>query len=241
MMGQIKNGRAVGWNPLNLPASPTLGVGYARQYYPLRAIATRIAGVLMAVSKRLRFEILRRDNHSCRYCGENASPTVNLTIDHVLPTALGGTDLADNLVAACKDCNAGKSASSPDAALVANVSEDSIRWALAVQASFKLALGELEILEQYRDQFLSHWFDGTDGPPDWHIPHLPADWKNSIDTLFKRRLPFNLLTYAADKSLDNPRVKARDKWTYFMGVAWKLVTRVEEDAKENYMAANHGS
>jgi len=26
----------------------------------------------MAVSKRLRFEILRRDDHACRYCGATA-------------------------------------------------------------------------------------------------------------------------------------------------------------------------
>lgn len=27
----------------------------------------------MSVSKRLRFEILRRDNHACRYCGATAA------------------------------------------------------------------------------------------------------------------------------------------------------------------------
>ena len=41
----------------------------------------------MAVSKRLRYEILRRDNHTCRYCGESA-PDVKLTIDHVVPVSL---------------------------------------------------------------------------------------------------------------------------------------------------------
>lgn len=41
----------------------------------------------MSVSKRLRFEVLRRDNHTCRYCGSSA-PEVKLTIDHVVPVAL---------------------------------------------------------------------------------------------------------------------------------------------------------
>lgn len=44
---------------------------------------------VMAVSKRLRFEVLRRDNHACRYCGATP-PDVVLTIDHVVQTALGG-------------------------------------------------------------------------------------------------------------------------------------------------------
>lgn len=36
----------------------------------------------MAVSKRLRYEILRRDNHTCRYCG-GAAPDVVLTEDAI--------------------------------------------------------------------------------------------------------------------------------------------------------------
>ena len=61
----------------------------------------------MAVSKRTRFEVLRRDNHACRYCGRTA-PEVKLTLDHVVPVSLGGTDDPDNLVAACHDCNSGE-------------------------------------------------------------------------------------------------------------------------------------
>ncbi|MGC7224589.1 HNH endonuclease, partial [Mycobacteroides abscessus subsp. massiliense] len=44
----------------------------------------------MAVTKRLRYEVLRRDNYSCRYCGRSA-PEVKLTVDHVVPVALGGS------------------------------------------------------------------------------------------------------------------------------------------------------
>lgn len=52
----------------------------------------------MAVSTRLRYEILRRDNHQCRYCGGTA-PDVKLTIDHVIPETLGGND--DRRTARC--------------------------------------------------------------------------------------------------------------------------------------------
>jgi 5-methylcytosine-specific restriction endonuclease McrA len=38
----------------------------------------------MAVSKRTRYEVLRRDNHACRYCG-GIAPDVILTVDHVTP------------------------------------------------------------------------------------------------------------------------------------------------------------
>ena len=61
----------------------------------------------MAVSKRIRFEALRRSNFACFYCGRPA-PLVQLEVDHVIPRARGGCDEPWNLVAACQDCNAGK-------------------------------------------------------------------------------------------------------------------------------------
>jgi hypothetical protein len=82
----------------------------------------------MAVGQRLRYEILRRDNHACRYCGATA-PTVKLNVDHVIPTSLGGSDKPDNLVTACADCNGGKTSSMPNAMTVEDVSRDAFRQA----------------------------------------------------------------------------------------------------------------
>ena len=60
------------------------------------------------LSKTLRFAVLARDDFKCRYCGR-AAPSVELHIDHVVPRARGGRDEEGNLVAACADCNHGKS------------------------------------------------------------------------------------------------------------------------------------
>lgn len=62
----------------------------------------------MAVSKRLRYEILRRDNHTCRYCGA-AAPEATLVVDHYIPVVVGGATVPSNLVTACEPCNSGKS------------------------------------------------------------------------------------------------------------------------------------
>ncbi|MBF2047322.1 MAG: HNH endonuclease [Leptolyngbya sp. IPPAS B-1204] len=48
-----------------------------------------------------RREVLRRDGHTCQYCGS----TRNLTIDHVIPRSKGGQHSWDNVVAACERCN----------------------------------------------------------------------------------------------------------------------------------------
>lgn len=61
----------------------------------------------MSVTRSQRFEILARDNFTCRYCGRRA-PHVQLHVDHVHPVSRGGTDDPLNLVAACVDCNMGK-------------------------------------------------------------------------------------------------------------------------------------
>ncbi|MGW0904953.1 HNH endonuclease [Streptomyces sp. NPDC002853] len=88
----------------------------------------------MAVSKRLRYEILRRDNHACRYCGATA-PNVKLNVDHVIPTSLGGSDKPDNLVTSCSPCNAGKTSSLPDAQPVADVDQATFAQAAELQGS----------------------------------------------------------------------------------------------------------
>ncbi len=47
--------------------------------------------------------VFARDNYKCQYCH---SPAEN--IDHVIPRSRGGTHTWDNVVAACKPCNARK-------------------------------------------------------------------------------------------------------------------------------------
>lgn len=55
----------------------------------------------------LRWQILKRDEFTCQYCGQHA-PNVILHVDHRLPRAAGGSDHPDNLVTACAACNIGK-------------------------------------------------------------------------------------------------------------------------------------
>lgn len=61
----------------------------------------------MAVSVRTRFEVFKRDNFTCRYCGRK-SPEVVLEVDHITPACNGGTDDPINLATSCWECNRGK-------------------------------------------------------------------------------------------------------------------------------------
>jgi hypothetical protein len=61
------------------------------------------------ISKKLRFEVFKRDNFTCQYCGQRA-PEVVLNCDHIKPVVSGGTTDILNLITACFGCNAGKGA-----------------------------------------------------------------------------------------------------------------------------------
>jgi hypothetical protein len=61
------------------------------------------------LSKKLRFEVFKRDSFTCQYCGKSA-PEVVLHVDHIKPVKEGGTNDITNLVTACADCNLGKGA-----------------------------------------------------------------------------------------------------------------------------------
>src|SRR3990167_3510397 len=110
----------------------------------------------MAITKRLRFEILRRDGHTCRYCGRSA-PEVKLTVDHVRPEALGGTHDPENLVAACIDCNAGKSSVPADAQQVAAVAEAAVKWSAAIKRVADMRLAETNRYQDTIAQFVVAW------------------------------------------------------------------------------------
>ena len=62
----------------------------------------------VTVSKKLRFEVFKRDNFTCQYCSAKP-PKVPLEIDHIIPVCKGGDNNIDNLITACFDCNRGKS------------------------------------------------------------------------------------------------------------------------------------
>lgn len=49
---------------------------------------------------------------ACHYCGGRFEPA-QLTMDHVVPLARGGTSVKSNLVPACSACNASKKLDTP--------------------------------------------------------------------------------------------------------------------------------
>lgn len=173
----------------------------------------------MAVSKRLRFEILRRDNHTCRYCGRSA-PDVLLHVDHVVPVAFGGTDDPSNLVAACKDCNIGKSSVPADAAIVEDIATDAMRWSLAMRQAANEIAEEEASLEEICVAIEKAW------APRW----IPDNYRNSLYSIVKAGLTLDDLLTLVDVAKYARWID--DRWAYFCGCCWTRVGQRHERARQ---------
>lgn len=177
------------------------------------------------VSRRLRFEILRRDGHTCRYCGA-AAPDVPLTVDHVVPVALGGTNDPSNLVCACRDCNSGKGSTSPDEHVVAEVSDLALRMATALAEVAEERRSSQARDERLLGDFYDRWVSvyGYGG-----YTNLAAGWDGSIATFMARGLDegdlFRLL-YAPQAR----NVRFQAAWRYFCGCCWNEIGDREKEA-----------
>lgn len=163
------------------------------------------------VSRRLRFEVLRRDGFRCRYCGRPGSESgEGLTVDHVIPRALGGTNDPSNLVAACQDCNAGKSSASPDDQIVADVDESALRWAGAISAAHETASADLSRFDRDTKAFRTAWRKNALGP-------LPAGWEDSVRRFLAEGFQRSDLLHFLPVIANRPRINEYDHFRYFCG------------------------
>lgn len=187
----------------------------------------------MSVSKRTRFEVLRRDNHTCRYCGGTA-PDVALTVDHVTPVALGGSDDPSNLVAACRDCNAGKASTSPGEHTVAQMTDDALRWAAALQRAADSAREEVSARVTYGSTFHEAWasWDGND------CRRLDENWTATLERWRCAGMPIDLVVDAVEITWRATRVPWRDKYRYMCGIVWSRLTKIQEAAMDELKAAS---
>lgn len=93
-------------------AHPDLSFGSLPQPEVLRLVRyVKTAFLYSRVPGWTKRGVLKRDRHSCGYCGEKAT-----TVDHIQPISRGGRNSWQNTVAACHHCNARKANRTPSEA-----------------------------------------------------------------------------------------------------------------------------
>lgn len=120
------------------------------------------------ISKKTRFEVFKRDNFTCQYCG-GQSPDVILRVDHINPVAGGGDNDILNLITSCEPCNQGKGARPLD--------DQSV---LARQRA------QLKELNERREQLemMLQWREG--------LSNLDEDYIDAFDRIFHEHTNSNL-------------------------------------------------
>ncbi len=122
-------------------------------------------GERKTISKKIRFEVFKRDSFTCQYCGKSA-PDVILEIDHIKPVSKGGTNDILNLVTSCKECNSGKSNTELD--------DDS------VVAKQKRQLDEMN--ERYEQlKMMVEWRDNLRNIKNMEFESVCSEWESSTD------------------------------------------------------------
>jgi hypothetical protein len=171
------------------------------------------------ISKKLRFDVFKRDLFQCAYCGAHPSETVLLEVDHIHPVAEGGTNDIDNLVTACWDCNRGKGAG-----LLTTVPQSLEEKALVTQEREAQIRAYYEILEakkQRREEEL------------WSIADVYMQ-RYGDDSILRSRLASirtfldQLDYYEVQEAMELATEKMYSRnpaFKYFCGVCWNKIKR----------------
>ena len=169
----------------------------------------------VGISKRLRFEVFKRDGFVCQYCGATP-PGALLECDHINPVALGGFTEADNLITACFACNRGKS----DVPLTVVAQSMAERAAETIEREAQIAGYEAVMREkrlrldadaqEVLEAFCEH-FTGIDGIP-----------KRDFQTIrrFVEMIGVNSVIESVAIATSRKPYNYKGCFRYFCGVCW---------------------
>lgn len=195
------------------------------------------------ISKKLRFDVFKRDAFRCTYCGRQP-PDVTLVADHVLPVKEGGETIAANLVTSCFDCNAGKGARVlgdvpppyQSDAILAQLQQDAERRTLMLGMASSGAKDN-NAIQVALDTVYQWWYDLVGTSSGWH--------SKTVQRFLNGRLSLgdlNEAIHATDRWLQKPAQQRRsiyayDAWRYFCGCCWQMTRKLADDEANGYLDA----
>jgi hypothetical protein len=184
------------------------------------------------LSKRIRFEVFKRDDFQCRYCGASP-PDALLHVDHIVPVVEGGRDDIENLATSCDRCNLGKGPRPLTDTSKPRATPDSIEITKERKAQ----------IASYR-KHIREWADAKLAAEDEEVEIVAAAYSGKPNVTWKReeapetraqvlffvrRIGLKRVCEAATTSLDRGSY-VRDQYRYFCGCCWTIVRSEEEDA-----------
>lgn len=188
----------------------------------------------MAISRKFRFEIFKRDGFTCRYCG-NKPPSVVLEVDHIVPVCNGGGDDSNNLVCSCFDCNRGKGKHALSDTNLAELLESDFALAKEklnqLKAYYETLSKEAEFMEFYTDALDRYWWDDLGEMKDFC-------WKEKRRSNIRRMLKQSDFYFMRDCMAlafsTKPFWQADEEklWKYFCGIFWNRIKYCEDGGSD---------
>ena len=176
-----------------------------------------LSGTRKSLSKRIRFEVFKRDGFTCQYCGSHP-PSVVLHVDHVHPVAEGGTNDIDNLITSCEGCNQGKGAK-----LLSEIPQSLSNKAEELREREEQIKGYTHILRERAARIE----DET-----WQVAEVlsPGSSESGFDRRnlisikqFLERMPSWLVVEAAEMAYSRICNSDYQRFRYFCGICWKKI------------------
>lgn len=159
------------------------------------------------LSKKIRFEVFKRDKFTCQYCGRSV-PDVVLQVDHIKPVAKGGKNDIMNLVTSCSDCNLGKGARELNDDTVVKKQQRRIQE-LADKNE------QLEMLLQWREELQDFENKKIDTINDYIYKHSKWRANDTGKATIKKWLnqyPMEMILEAVDIAFDRYFEDTEDSW-----------------------------
>jgi hypothetical protein len=168
-----------------------------------------------SLSKKVRFDIFKRDAFLCQYCG-NHPPSVVLEVDHIHPVAEGGSNDPDNLVTACFDCNRGKGASRLDA-----VSMPLAEKAALVLEREEQIRGYHEIMERQRIRIEEDVYSVVERYEELTPGYTLTEQSVLSVKKFVKALGVHAVIENLETAISHKR--ANQPFKYFCGICWRQI------------------
>jgi hypothetical protein len=172
-----------------------------------------------SLSKKLRFDLFKRDSFQCVYCG-NRPPNVLLEIDHIIPHSKGGKDKIENLVTSCFDCNRGKS--NRELTEVPNAISSEISQEKLIQyKTYIKYVKELQKIKTEELELVCAIFE------KYNTGYTPSDnFRNTI-TQFLEKIGLEKTCYAMEVSCTKNYTSFKynhnnNIFKYFCGICWNI-------------------
>lgn len=176
------------------------------------------------VSKRIRFEVFKRDSFRCQYCGRTP-PEVVLEIDHITPKTDGGQENVHNYVTACFDCNRGKGSIKLESV------PPSLQDNIAQQKEKRKQLKAYNKFLQELQEEMEGAIEQVDRAFHAYFPkyQLSDSFCNNTLKRFLSRLPNAKVSEAMGNACSQFSNMGNDQWVasraikYFCGICWNWI------------------